>query len=36
MELQEVIRELHALDRRLWTLEDKYGVLSLDFYQAMP
>jgi len=35
MELQEVIRELHALDQQLWTLEDKYGVLSPDFYQAM-
>ncbi len=35
MELQEVIRELHTLDQQLWTLEDKYGVLSPDFYQAM-
>jgi len=35
MELQEGIRELHALDERLWELEDKYGMLSPDFYQAM-
>lgn len=35
MELQEIIYELHALDKQLWTLEDRYGVLSSDFYHAI-
>jgi len=35
MDLQETIRNLHTLDQPLWALEDKYGVLSSDFYRAM-
>jgi len=35
MNLQEIIYELHALDKQLWAMEDKYSVLSPDFYQAM-
>jgi len=35
MKLQETIHELHNIDRQLWALEDKYGVLSAEFYQAM-
>lgn len=35
MELQDIIQDLHLLDQELWTLEDKYKVLSPDFYKAM-
>ncbi len=35
MELQELVREIHWLEWQLRTFEDKYGVLSQDFYQAM-
>jgi len=35
MELQELIREIHWIEWQLRTFEDKYGVLSPDFYQAM-
>jgi len=35
MELQDIIKDLHLLDQELWILEDKYKVLSPDFYKAM-
>jgi len=35
MKLQELIREIHWLEWQLRVFEDKYGVLSRDFYQAM-
>jgi len=35
MERQELIREIHWIEWQLRTFEDKYGVLSQDFYQAM-
>lgn len=35
MELQQLIREIHWIEWQLRTFEDKYGVLSRDFYQAM-
>jgi hypothetical protein len=35
MELQRLIRELHWIEWQLRLFEDKYGVLSRDFYQAM-
>ena len=35
MELQKQIRELHWLEWQLRALEDKYGLLSEDFYAAM-
>ena len=35
MELQELIREIHWIEWQLRTFEDKYSVLSPDFYQAM-
>ncbi len=34
MELQKLIREIHWLEWQLRAFEDKYGVLSTDFYQA--
>lgn len=34
-ELQQTIQELHSLDQQLWRLENKYSVLSADFYEAM-
>jgi hypothetical protein len=35
MELQQLIREIHWIEWQLRTFEDKYGVLSRDFYEAM-
>lgn len=35
MELQRLVREIHWIEWQLRTFEDKYGVLSRDFYQAM-
>jgi len=35
MELQQLIREIHWLEWQLRAFEDRYGVLSRDFYQAM-
>lgn len=35
MDYQQLIRELHWLEWRLRNFEDKYGVRSQDFYQAM-
>lgn len=31
--LHDLIVEIHELDRKLQTLEEKYGLLSADFYQ---
>ena len=31
--LHDLIVEIHALDRRLHTLEEKYNLLSADFYK---
>jgi hypothetical protein len=30
--LQEIIQDIHGLDRELVQLEKRYGLLSLDFY----
>jgi len=35
MELQELIVEMKLLERRLTLYEEKYGVLSEDFYRAL-
>jgi hypothetical protein len=35
MELQQLIREIHWIEWQLRTFEDRYGILSQDFYQAM-
>ena len=35
MEIQELVREIHWIEWQLRTFEDRYGILSLDFYQAM-
>lgn len=35
MERQQLIREIHWIEWQLRIFEDKYGVLSQDFYQAM-
>lgn len=35
MELQDLLREIHWLEWQLRAFEDKYGVRSADFYQAM-
>jgi len=35
MELQRLVREIHWIEWQLRTFEDRYGVLSQDFYQAM-
>jgi hypothetical protein len=35
MELQELIIEMKLLERRLTLYEEKYGVLSEDFYAAL-
>ncbi len=35
MEQQDAIQELHMIDQQLRIMEDKYGVLSADFYQSM-
>ena len=33
LSLHDLIVEIHALDRKLQTLEEKYSLLSEDFYQ---
>ncbi len=35
MQLQQLIRELHWLEWQMRKFEDKYGLLSRDFYAAM-
>ena len=35
MELKLLIRDLHWIEWQLRTFEDRYGVLSRDFYRAM-
>lgn len=35
MELQQLIREIHWIEWQLRTFEDRYGILSQDFYGAM-
>jgi hypothetical protein len=35
MDRQQLIREIHWIEWQLRTFEDKYGILSQDFYQAM-
>jgi hypothetical protein len=35
MELRELVREIHWIEWQMRTFEDKYGVLSPDFYHAM-
>ena len=35
MELQELLREIHWIEWQLRAFEDKYGVRSADFFQAM-
>jgi hypothetical protein len=35
MELQQLIREIHWIEWQLRAFEDKYGLLSQDFFQAM-
>ena len=35
MDLYELVLELKLLERRLTLYEEKYGVLSDDFYQAL-
>jgi len=32
MILQEIIQDIHGLDRELAQLEKRYGLLSADFY----
>lgn len=33
MTLEDVIRDIHALSRELEAFEEKYGLLSKDFYE---
>lgn len=35
MELHELVVEMKLLERRLTLYEEKYGILSEDFYQAL-
>lgn len=35
MELGQLVREIHWVEWQLRTFEDKYNLLSRDFYQAM-
>jgi hypothetical protein len=35
MELQQLIREIHWIEWQLRIFEDKYGLLSQDFYEAI-
>jgi len=35
MELRQLVREIHWIEWQLRAFEDKYGVLSRDFYRAM-
>ena len=35
MELHELVIEMKLIERRLTLYEEKYGILSKDFYQAL-
>lgn len=35
MDLQDLVCEIHLLDEQLQIFEEKYGILSRDFYEAM-
>jgi len=35
MEIHELVNEMKLLERRLTLYEEKYGVLSADFYKAL-
>jgi len=35
MELRQLVREIHWIEWQLRSFEDKYGLLSRDFYEAM-
>jgi hypothetical protein len=35
MEIHELVIEMKLLERRLTLYEEKYGILSADFYQAL-
>ena len=35
MEIQQLVREIHWIEWQLRSFEDKYCLLSKDFYQAM-
>jgi hypothetical protein len=35
MELQQLVREIHWIEWQMRTYEDKYGILSRDFYRAI-
>ena len=35
MELHELVNEMKLLERRMTLYEEKYGVLTADFYQAL-
>lgn len=35
MELHELVIEMKLLERRMTLYEEKYGILSRDFYQAL-
>jgi hypothetical protein len=35
MELQQLVREIHWIEWQLRAFEDRYGILSRDFYRAM-
>ena len=35
MELRQLVREIHWIEWQLRSFEEKYGLLSKDFYQAM-
>ena len=35
MELRQLVREIHWIEWQLRAYEDKYGLLSQDFYQAV-
>lgn len=35
MELRQLVREIHWIEWQLRSFEDKYGLLSKDFFQAM-
>ena len=35
MEIRQLVREIHWIEWQLRSFEDKYGLLSKDFFQAM-
>jgi hypothetical protein len=35
MELQQLVRDIHWIEWQMRTYEDKYGILSRDFYRAI-